>query len=438
MSIHAERALIGLLTDDDSLQVLLREGLMLDILPTEDLRPVVKWAQDYYASSSQAPSITALLDRWGEVLADNEIDPEVVVDESVEWAIDQLKASYVRTTAQRFSRNLVSDMKAAAPEDRIKVLAEASAELGAVVADLTPATTRVDMRSRGDRILNRYHQRAAREDRFEGLGFGLPEIDAHYGGIRPGEVCTVLAPAKHGKSFFLDNMAYRHWEAGNPTALFTLENSIEMTELRIASLATHIPLLGLDRGELDERDLDTLTEWINDVLHKSDAPLFILQPPEGQRTPQALVQQTIALECEAMLVDQLSFVEAVHPNKRDQPKAYEVADKMRMFRTGISTARRPISMALAHQIRREGIKEAEATGRLHMTGAADSSEVERASDIVVGLFASEDQMRQGVMTFQGLAFRRGPLRSYDLHWQIGNGLIEVRGELTDEDLEGFE
>lgn len=97
---------------------------------------------------------------------------------------------------------------------------------------------------------------------------------------------------------------------------------------------------------------------------------------------------------------------------------------MRGFKVMIQ-GRYPMSLIMAHQVNREGTKNADRTGRLHMTDLAESSEVERAADTVFGLYGSKDMLRAGMIQLQSLAVRRVPPQSYDLHWHPSLGMIHA-------------
>lgn len=428
MSLLAEKTLLRLLPDLESLEHLLREGFHEQVLPTEELVPVVDWSLNYFTASGKAPTVQVLSERFGDTLTDFEIDLDEEPEESIQWAMETLRATYLRKVSADFARKFATEVSTCAPEDRLKVMSEFSSLLGGIVSDLAPQTSRVDLRESAQRIITQHDLVAEDPTAIRGLAFGLDQIDEYYGGTHPGEVCIVAGGPKTGKSFFLDWVALKEWERQRVTALYTLENSIEMTEMRIACMANQISIQEVQTGRLNDRDRTTLQEWINDVLRASNTPLHIMQPPVGQRTPQAIVQQAMAHEADSLIVDQLTFVEPGR-RRKDQSRVYEMAETMRDFKTLVSAGQYKVPLLMAHQINREGIKAADKTGWLNMSNMADSSEVERASDLVFGLYAPEDMREHGGMQFQGLACRRLPLKSFDLHWQIAIGAIGVRNEV---------
>lgn len=433
MSRKAERVLIGLLTEFESLEVIHREGFRPEVMPTEELIPVVEYALHYSATSGKAPTAMVINDRFPDLLADMEVTVDELPEESVEWALAELTFNHSRKKSNEILKSMARAVSGSDPETIFEVLATHSSDLSALVTDMAPQTTRVDMRERGLTIVERHDLMAETGHQIRGMTFGLNEVDEHFGGIHPGEVAIFAGAPKSGKSIWLSYLALKDWERGRSPVLVTLENSIEMTEMRIACQALHLDYRDLERGTLSAEDRGALVEWVHDVLLNADNPLHIIRPPEGQRTASALVQQAYALDCDSVLVDQLTFVEPDR-HRKDGSKAYEVAETIRRFKTSVSAGRRPIPLVLAHQVKREGVKAAAQTGRLAMDAAADSSEVERGADMLFGLYASDDQRAANSMSLQALAVRRAELRSYDLHWQVHLGLVGVQHILTEDDL----
>jgi archaellum biogenesis ATPase FlaH len=427
-----QEVLVSLLTDQDSLLLMAKEGIPLECIPTADLRPVVQWALTHFRTTGEAPTPAVMREEHGDVLDDNEIDPGGDVEETIEWAIDDLRADYVRNEAGKFSRELVQRMTECTKAERVDTLGDMASQLSALVTMLQPKTTQVDMRESGAQMLEDYLYRAAHPGEVVGLTLGMPMVDAYTGGIHPGELAIIGGGPKTGKSWFMNFVAYHQWLQGKPTALFTLENSIKMTEMRIACIALHISSTELQTGMLSAEDLARLREWVEDELKNSDTPLHIFSPDGSQRTPQAIVQTARANGAEALIIDQLSYMKAYGDRRLERRE--EIANILRDLALMIETGRQPLSCLLAHQINREGVKASMATGRLHMNNFADGSEVERVATFAAALFRSEDMVATSAAQLQTLAFRRGPATHFDLLWDIDAGHVMARNEV---DLSGL-
>ena len=426
MSAMGERTLVLLLTDTESLQVIAREAVDPVILPTVGFRAVLDWSLTYLAANGKAPTIALVKERWGNVYEDNQVDPEDDVEEGIEWAIDNLKVDYAKNEVAKFTRELALGMANSDPEEVLAVLGERASSLSRLYFTLQPRTTRMDLRESGQMLLDEYEQ-AASSNGVRGMRFGFPAIDQHYGGIWPGELFTLAGPPGTGKSFVANMVAYNEWARGEPVALFTLENSILMAQMRIACMALGLSIEDLQTGNLSDEEVTLLREWCNDVLPHSDTPLHILSPDMVGRTPQAVVQTTKALGVSSLIIDQLSHLQGVDGNHRDRRN--EVSAIIQTLVNSISTGRDRVSCLLMHQVNREGIKRAAATGRISMVDMAESSEVERSSSVVATLYASDEHKVLGRMQWQTLKQRRVKANHWDLDWAPHRGVIHVINEV---------
>jgi len=429
MSALGQRALISLLVDPEALDLLTREGLDPECIPDEDLRKVVGFSLAYYHDSGRvkAPTEAVLRQYYGDLLDDREMtlgDAE----ESIEWAVDDLRATFVHREVSGFNKRLATSMSEVEITERVEVLSGAASELVSLSMRMESREFAVDGREGMTDRLSAYHARAASTSAFDGMAFGLRQIDEYTLGIRPGEMAVLAAPPKAGKSFWLAWVALCSWRAGRTCALFTLENSVDMTLDRIACMATGVDSRNWSRGQCTDDEVALMTRWTTD-MQSSPNPLWVLQPDEGNRSAEQIVRQAQMRGADDLIIDQLSWVEAGYDTK-NQARHEVVRDILRTLRVMISTGRNRMPCLIAHQINREGAKAADKDGYLSMWHLAESAEVERASDWVFGLYASNDERAALTTKFQTLASRREDIKHFLLTWRINAGIISVRSEIT--------
>lgn len=430
MSALGEATLFALIADSDSLDVIVREGLDRQVIPTEALRPVYDFARGHFTKTGKAPTPAVLKQEFGDLLAEHEVDVESEVDESIEWAIDDLKAGFAIKASQQHSIDMGKALTEAETTEKVVVLSEHSAKLSQLVMNLMPRTTQIDLRHAAPDLLEEYEQAVASRGTIRGLRTGLPQIDQYLRGIWPGELGVVAGGPKVGKSFFLDWLALRSWEAGRIGCLVTLENSIQMTRLRLACQALHLSADDLYDGNLDDDDLDALQTWVHDTLGKSDVPFLIFNPELHNRNPHTIVEMARAYGGDDLFIDQLTFLDPTE-QKHGRSRPNEIKDIMHALKGLISTGRHQMPCVLAHQIGRDGVKHAEKTGRLSMYHMAEGSEVERTADMLLSLYASADAAAIGRMTIQLLAARRVRFPvEWDLSWDIARGIAMVQNTVA--------
>lgn len=433
MSALGEKTLLSYLTDAQACAWLSRQGVPEEIVPTPSMRAIVAFALTHYTVSGKAVTAAVLREEFSEALEVAEVDLDFEPEESVQWALDALKSSYIRKEAQKFTTEF-GEAITADRADRIDVVAEYAGRLTSLALSVQPRSTQVDMRESGPDLLTQYDYVAANRDSVIGTRVGWANdegeqpIDLYTGGVRPGEMGVFAAPTGQGKSYALADIARSNWMAQDePVGLFTLENSIEMTQGRIACLSLHLDATEWSRGRLSEEERREVGEWVEDVLKKSTTPFYIFSPLMKLRTPQAVVQAARAHEVRHLIVDQLTFV---HPDevKPNQQMTYETRDKLHAFKELINNGD-PISLILAHQISREGEKEARKSGFLEKWHMADSGEVERTADWGFTHYQSLDDQKTGRGKLQAVKARRERLRAWDTIWKPFTGLIKIRTEI---------
>lgn len=420
MSAHGEKVLIQHLVDVDSLTILAREGLNLDIIPTEDLRTMVAFCLEYFHQSGQtkAPSEAVIQSEFGDIIADHEIDLEEP-DDSLEWALDDLKGSYIYKESSTFVKQLAEAIAEAPTSDRVEVLGEHSAELTRLVISLESRRYALDA------AVGLQDKKLEMEHSVQGLRFGIKDIDEYTRGIQPGELAVLVAPPKTGKSVITARIALHEWKADRTCALFTLENSIDMTLDRLACLASGVSLRAWSHGTCSAEDRELVHAAIDDLADVKDR-LILLQPPPERRTVEQMVREAQVRGADSIIIDQLSFVQL---SGGRQNITYQIGDVLYRLKNMLM-GRTPMPCLLVHQVNRDGIKHARDKGYLQMEDLADSSHVERSADWVFGVYRSYDEQHASQAKFQTLAARREEPKHFQLTWNIDRGVLAVRSEIS--------
>jgi hypothetical protein len=430
MTSVAEDVLYLSLTDTDSIEALAQIGLDEAAIPTEEMRPVVAWAIDRFFESgrTRAPSRAALLDTWGQHIEDAGVEllPEDEDADTIQWAIDTLKAQYVHFEYVRFVKESSVEMSSAPTPDKVDMLARQADVLFDLSMRVQPRHMQADAREGFAHSLAAYEARALEGHVTRGMTFGLPQVDEHTYGIHEGELAVLAAGPKTGKSFFLDRAAKECWQAGKATTLFTLENSVSMTMDRIVCMHLGINSRNYQRGLCTPEQVDHIRWFLNDEMPKMDAPLNVIMPEPGKRSMAAMVRQAQMMGTQRLFIDQLTFVEHTEPGRKARHEI--IRDLMHDLKTLISSGNQPIPCLLAHQVNREGVNAARKVGYLLMEHMAEGSEVERTADWVFGLWQSGDDRIAGEALLQVLAARREDNNAWKLVWQPSSGLVAVSHE----------
>lgn len=427
MSALGQRTLVSLLVDKDAIEVVAQEGLDLECVPSDDLRKVVSFALDYFHKTgrTKAPSQAVLATEFTiDLFNDHEIDFENT-EESIEWALDDLKGTKIHKDVATFNKNLALAMSEADTADRVEVASTFASGLVSLVSRLQSKASIVDAREGMSERLDAYEARANDPGAYSGMTFGLGPIDAYTRGIRPGELACFAAGPKFGKSYLLALVALAQWRVGRSSALYTLENSVEMTLDRIACLGTLVNAKRFERGDCEPEEVARVRAFAEE-LQGSPNPLWILQPEPGQRTVQTMVRDAQMRGADNLFIDQLTFIEV---NDERAPRHLQIREVTHDLKTLISTGRDRMPCLLAHQVNRDGVKAADKVGYLEMYHLAEGSEVERTCDWVFGGYRSLAERAMGQAKFQTLASRRADIEHFEMAWNIEHSIIAATGRL---------
>jgi hypothetical protein len=412
---RSEDTLYSSLTDVDALEQIFQIGLNLKAIPTPPMRDVVQWALDYFDRSGQskAPSREALMETWKEVIEDAEVmiaDVDVQQDD-VTWAIDALHAHYALYEFQVWQKEAASALHESSTTERLNVLELEVHKLNELVLSLRDKTQEVEGMDGFQRSLADYHRRAETSQTHRGMAFGIDEIDEYTYGIHEAELAVLAAGPKTGKSVTLGFVLLQEWKRGRRATYYTLENTVKMSYDRLVCIHLGVDHDRYRRGLCIPDEVERVQTFISERGDELRDCIRIVQPQRGNRTVQWITRHARSLGTESLLVDQLTFMEASHRSLRGPDK---ITDIMHDLKDAIG-GRSPMSCLLAHQINREGMKEAKKNGLLEMWMLAEGSEVERTADWVFSLYASEDERRAQMIKWQTLATRRG---SSNLSWRV--------------------
>jgi hypothetical protein len=434
MSSPVEIAFLQHLTDLDSMEVIVADGLHPDVLGTAEFRQIYDYAMKYFFDSEKtmAINLTALETyqvssgrSFKDVLDDYEVDITLDPELPIRDVLEKLKGQYAYAESFDWSRAFAPKVADAAPPDRVKIISEGATELMRMAHRLTPRRFQVEGSWGVAEALQNYEARLKTETNKVGMSLGLKELDDHTFYVHPGEVAIFGAFAKVGKSNWSIRCLLDDWRRGQEVALFSLENPIDMTFDRVVCHAVSVDSQKFQAGECTEDEIQRIKAFLEQV---EEAPnkFHVLNPPKGQRSVEFMLRQAMILDANSVIIDQLSHIE--HPAPRNKPRHEIVRDIMQDLHLQASTGPVPLPVICFHQISREGKAKADKRGYHVLDDFAESSEVERSASIACTLYQNiEDRVIHEAL-LQIVAARRVDLKAWDINWVPSMGYARSRGE----------
>jgi hypothetical protein len=438
MTNVAEDAFYAHLTNTESLDYIVKEGFTLelvrDVIPSEVGRRLTDWAIEYYFESGRtvAPSKDAIMQAWGDQLTPLEIEINENETDSIQWAVSQLRNDFADYQSGVFATEFVKAVRQADGPDRAGTVLEFSQLLHMLSQSLISRKNEMEGAEGLADALKRYEERSLAGHQFEGVLFGLDEIDSHTMGIHDGELCVFAATSGGGKSWFSIIVMLAEFKRGRKCILFTLENDVEMTFDRIACVECKVDYERWQRGECDEGDILRVKEFLK-VMEESSYQPIIVQPDTTEATGAAMVRRAIIEECDSIIIDQLSHIEPVAGSKARQRNEI-VAEIVKDLYKLINQSGTKIPLILLHQINRTGREAARKTGRFLMEHLGEATQVENTADFVYAGYQSPDHEIAERIEIQQLKGRRvKKIRGWEATWRPAVGDIRIIKEATDDD-----
>jgi replicative DNA helicase len=430
--IHAEQVLLGHLSDPDSLEHLSSEGfhqaVSLATIPTELVREMTAWAINYYWENGRkvGPSQEAILAVWGDRMEALEVelpDPTVEID-SVEWAVQAIRAQYAVSQSQKLIREAAAAVSKAGPTEKVDIVMEIARNWHALGQALSSRRSETTLSLGFEDALMRHEDRRTNGHRMHGMTLGLPLIDDHILGIHPGEMAVFAMTSGGGKSWFAARTLLNCWKRGRRGVLVTLENDLDMTFDRLVCIHARVDYEKWQKGEATDDEVYRVLVAKEEIEATDHEPVVTMLQP-GEMDPLSIVRRCHTVGGEDLIVDQLSYIEKV-PGSKSRERHQIVGEILRELRACIKDdAAGKLPMLLMAQINRAGREAARKTGRYEFEHLGLSTEVENIADFVWAPYQSDEHRIVERAVWQELKFRRGRPTDFDMRWRLSMGDIRA-------------
>lgn len=322
MAYDNEYRLVSKVITDRNIIPVLEKGIKDDWIVDDDLRRVWSFIRDHYATYREVPSDVAVNDNFPNFKPiDVKDNLDYLIDKMVEFRRNKLTRSGAENVLGRMQLN-----------DHEGALAEMSKAITLVNEQGVVGTTHLDLTKDPDQFWEEYQN--VQNSKLLGVPSGFKKIDEATAGFQGGQLITVIAPPKTGKSQICLQMATNVHQMGLTPMFQSFEmNNHEQTQ-RYLSMASHVSNGRLRRGKLtgpeEDRFLETLdklkeshpfhfvdavngltvdslmakAEQLNpDILFVDGVYLMLDQVTGEANTPQALTNITRALKRVAQRMD---------------------------------------------------------------------------------------------------------------------------------------
>lgn len=400
MSDHEAR-LISRITIDRDLAYPLRRGVTADSFGDAGYKDAFRFLSAHVAKYDEVPTGIALKREFPSLRL-------VKVEDCIEAVVDGFIQDYRRRAVFSMVEKSVQMLEGrGSPDDIINHLSSSLGRLETGSSQLNSVDLTVDP-------LRRFREYETRRDTpggLLGIPTGFPTIDAATLGLQPGQLVTIIATPKTGKSQLALRMAANVQSSGYVPVFQSFEMSIPELEKRYDSMVfglSHRRLLNGDLVKDEEKKFESGLKGL-----EKEAPFTLMDSSNGI-TVSALAASAIQYKPQVLFVDGVYLMIDEVTGEQGSPQAL----------TNITRAlkrmaqRMSIPVVISTQVLAWKMKK----GRVSADAIGYSSSFYQDSDVIFGLEREEDL--EDSRTLSVVASRNSGGASVDLTWDWETGIFE--------------
>lgn len=259
------RLLSKVITDRNIIPVL-EVGIKDDWFVDDDIRRVWKFVREHYAQYREVPTYTAVRDNYPNFRA-------LKVEDTVDYLIDQMVAFRRKKLTLSGAAQVVESLQT---NDHETALLEMQKTITVVNEQGIQGTTHIDLTKDPEKRFEEYEAIANSAGALLGIATGFEKIDEATAGLQAGQLVTLIAPPKTGKSQIALQVALNIHKSGKVPIFQSFEMNNHEQQQRADAMRAHVSHARLRRGALHpdekQRYQNTLTSMVGEQpFHLTDA-----------------------------------------------------------------------------------------------------------------------------------------------------------------------
>jgi KaiC/GvpD/RAD55 family RecA-like ATPase len=288
MAYDNEYRLVSKVIADRNIIPVIERGIKDDWIVDDDLRRVWKFVREHYSNYREVPTAVAVKDNFPNFNT-------LKVEDSIDYLIDNMVAFRRRTLTRNGIEQVIHKIDV---NDHDGALNEMSKTVTLVNDQGIIGTTHLDVTKDPDKFWEDYQN--VHNSILLGVPTGFEKIDEATAGLQGGQLVTVIAPPKTGKSQICLQMATNVHEAGLVPMFQSFEMNNHEQSQRYLSMSAHLSNGRLRRGKLNAAEEDRLIDLLDEL--KTKHPFHFVDAINGL-TVDALMAKAEQLKPDILFVD---------------------------------------------------------------------------------------------------------------------------------------
>jgi hypothetical protein len=396
MAHDNEYRLLSKIITERNLSPVLEVGIRDEWVIDDDLRRVWRFVTDHYSKYREVPTYTTVKDNFPNFKV-------LDVQDTIDYLIDQMVAFRRRTITQAGLNTAIDELSS---NDHEAALSEMSKTVTLVNEQGQVGTHHVDLTKDPDSRFKDYEN--VQNSVLLGITTGFKTIDNATAGLQGGQLITIIAPPKTGKSQIALKVAINVHAAGKVPMFQSFEMNNHEQAQRHDAMRAHISHNKLRRGQLSTQEEDQYADMLDAM--KASHPFHLVDAVNGL-TIDALMAKADQLNPDIIFVDGVYLMLDQVTGDANTPQAL----------TNITRGLKRVAQALDIPvvITTQTLLWKMKGGKVTADSIGYSSSFFQDSDVILGLESIEDEENLRILSI--VQSRNCPPAHTSITWQWERG-----------------
>ena len=401
------RLLSKVITEREIIPVI-EVGIKDDWIVDDDLRRVWKFTREHYAKYREVPTYTTVRENFPNFKA-------LKVEDTMDYLIDKMVEFRRRSLTLDGTAVVVDSLQSG---DHEAALNEMSKTIALVNEQGIIGTTHVDLSKDASKRFEEYEQ--VQNSVLLGIPTGFQKIDEATAGLQGGQLITVIAPPKTGKSQIALQTAINVHKVGKVPMFQSFEMNNHEQMQRHDAMRAHLNHKSMRLGKLTKEEENRYKDMLT-AMSATDAKPFHLVDAVGGLTIDALVAKAEQLNPDIIFVDGVYLMLDQVTGESNTPQA------LTNITRGLKRVAQKLNIPVV--ITTQTLLWKMKGGKVSADSIGYSSSFFQDSDVILGLEPIEEDEKK--RTLRVVQSRNCPPESTSITWDWDTGCFHDEAEQAD-------
>jgi len=405
MAADNEHRLVSKVIRDREINTAIQRGVNESWFLDDDNKKVWSFVRKHYSEYSEVPTAVTVLDHYPNFKV-------LDVQDSIEYLLDTMVNFRRRLLTRQGLEAAIENLQA---QDHEAALLQMEATVTRVNSQGVLGTNEIDLTKNTEERYKEYQ--AIQNQQFLGIPTGFEKIDEATAGLQGGQLVTVIAPPKTGKSQVALQMAINVHKAGKVPMFQSFEMNNHEQQQRHDAMRSHISHGRLRRGKLLPEEENRYIDMLN--LMETEHPFHLVDAVNG------ITVSALAAKIEQCKPD-IVFVDGVYLMLDEVSGEMNTPQAITNITRGLKRLSQKVELPVV--ITTQTLLWKMRAGKVTADSIGYSSSFFQDSDVILGLEPVEED--EEIRLLKIVASRNCPPSETALTWRWETGCFHDENEMT--------